>query len=192
MIKSQTFRLLRIGYRIGQFPRRIPGSKLDQPQADLDGFVDAFHVLPGEPADLLLEPLSVHRPNLVDDDGRAFRQVAVCRLDHDFPGKRRFRELGTDGSHDGDRAVLVGDVILNDNCGPSLLDLMANGGVEREQVDLAATGKGYFFRLRPWATCHDSSSKGNHSAAICRSRSALAKASCFSRCLRFCRPWVSM
>jgi hypothetical protein len=81
--------------------------------------------------------------NLVDDDGRAFGQATVCRLDHDFPGKRRLRELGTDGSHDGDRAVLVGDVILDDDGGPSLLNLVAERGIEANQVDLAATGKGY-------------------------------------------------
>src|ERR1035438_10262065 len=172
-------------------PRWIPGSKLDQPQADLDGFIHPFHVLPGEPADLLLEPQSVHRPNLVGDNGRALRQTAVCRFNHDFPGERRLREMGTDGRHDGDWAVLVGDVIPDDDGGPSFLDLVADCGVERNQVDLAATGKGYFFLFRPWATCHAPSSKGNHSAAICRSRSALARASCFSRSRRFCRPWVS-
>src|ERR1035441_9900000 len=130
-------------------------------------------------------------PVLGDDDGRAFGQATVCRLNHDLPGKRRLRELGTDGSHDGDRAVLVGDVILDDDGGPSLLNLVAERGVEANQVDLAATGKGYFFLFLLWATCHASSSKGNHSAANCRSRSALARASCFSRSRRFCRPWVS-
>ena len=80
-----------------------------------------LHGLPGESAHLLLEPRSVHRPNLVNGDGRAFRQTAVCRLNHNFPGKRWLRELGTDGSHDGDRTVLVGDVIIADDGGPGLL-----------------------------------------------------------------------
>ena len=56
-----------LGKALGQFPRWIPGSKLDQPQADPYCYVHAcvcqlgvaFHVLPGEPAELLSEPQSV-------------------------------------------------------------------------------------------------------------------------------------
>src|ERR1035441_8713835 len=65
------------------------------------------------------------------------------------PGKRRLREVGTDGSHDGEWAVSVGDVILDDDGGPSLLDFVADRGVEANQVDLAATQGSWLESLSP-------------------------------------------
>src|ERR1022692_2001233 len=175
----------------GRSSNGFSGSEFKQSQADFDGLVHPLHALSGQPPQPFLQAQPVHRPDLVDNDGRTSGQTAVRGFDHDLPGKRRIRELGTDGGHDGDRAVLVGDVVLDDNSRSSLLDFVSDSRIKSNQVNLAATREGYFFLFLPWATCHASSSKGNHSAAICRSRSALARASCFNRSRRFCRPWVS-
>jgi hypothetical protein len=84
--------------------------------------------------------------------------------------------MRTDGGGDGNGAVLVRNVVLDDE--RWAVDLVASGGVKLGQIDLASPGKRHFRLDRtgflPWRGSSDirdaSSSRGNHSAAIARSR----------------------
>src|SRR5437879_10881904 len=112
---------------------------------------------------------------------------------------RRVSKLGTDGCHDRDGTVLIRHVVLDDDRGPRFLDLMSAGGVERDKVDIASAGRRHarlsFVRFLDLAdlsnVCNASSSNGNHSAAIARSRSAFSIASALRRVRRLALPSVS-
>jgi len=57
-------------------------------------------------AELFDQPLSIYRPNLVENDSRGDQEAALGRQHH-FAWMGRIIEAGTDGSHNGDRAVLI-------------------------------------------------------------------------------------
>lgn len=105
------------------------------------------------------------------------------------PGAWRVGEMRTDGGDDGNGAVLVRDVVLDDDRWPGLLGLVASAGIEINQIDVASSGERHFSLdrtgFRPWRDSPDirdaSSSSGNQSAAIARSRCAFASASAFRR-----------
>src|ERR1035441_9743715 len=56
---------------------------------------------------------------------------------------RRGGEVRTDCRHDRYGAVLIGNVVLDDDGRPRLFDLVADGGIEGEKIDLAPSGKGH-------------------------------------------------
>ena len=75
----------------------------------------------------------------------------------------------------------VTDVVLNVQCRAGLFDRVASCGIEVYEIDFASAPKGHL-RLVALASSGDvcffldaSSSKGNHSAATARLRSALAR-----------------
>jgi len=93
------------------------------------------------------------------------------------------RNMGCDGRDDGDRAVPVPDVFLDDDHGPGFPDLVPSGRIEFDEVDFASPGKGHarfgfvsFFDSLEFSNAFQaSSSSGNHSAAISRSRLAFTR-----------------
>src|ERR1035441_2677428 len=92
-------------------------------------------------------------------------------------------------THNRDGTVLVGYIVLDDKRRPRLPDLVPNGGIEVDEIDLTTARAGHaILDLRLIDLCFAtavvtdaSSSSGNHSAAISTSRPALASASRFRR-----------
>src|ERR1019366_1939725 len=95
-------------------------------------------------------------------------------------------ELRGNRGDDGDRAVVVVDVVLDDDRGPRLLDFRAAGRLELDEVHVAAQDDGHSLSsLR-----HTSSESGSHSVAIWRSKSARRMARSFMRARRSARSWA--
>src|SRR5258707_2886694 len=109
------------------------------------------------------------------------------------------REFRCDRHDDGDGAVPIPDVVLDDQRRPGLPDLGAPSGIELDQMDFAAARETHFrlvfevgFVAREVSNFLDAScSSGNHSAAIERSRPAFARYPASSRWLRFFFPRLS-
>src|ERR1022692_874203 len=106
-------------------------------------------------------------------NGRDDRDLAVLVADVVLDDEGRHRDL----------AVLVADVVLDDEGRPRLLDLVAAGWIKFDEVEIPSLRKRHvrlvlvvFFGSRAASNVRQaSSSSGNHSAAIARSRSALAR-----------------
>src|SRR5712671_6065464 len=102
----------------------------DERETDLKRVVDTFHGGGLEGADSLLEPFAIYGSNLVEDNGRAKRKSALRLLDNYVRWVGRGIESRTDRRHDGDRAIAVADVVLNDQSRSGLLNLMAPSRIE--------------------------------------------------------------
>ena len=106
-------------------------SESPQTKGNGDGVVNLGHGLLVEASDRLHKPSSVYSPdllekrdrNLVESGGSAFR-------DEHVRGRQRQADGRCDRRHDGGSQIFVGDVILNDERGTRLFDLVADGGVE--------------------------------------------------------------
>lgn len=107
-----------------------PESHHSKAETNFDSVIDfarGFHI---NNIKTLYETLAVNGADLVEMDrgwqGEAIRLVGLH--DH-FDGIRRRRKLRRNRRHDGDAAVPIPDVVLNDQGRSGLLDLVALGGV---------------------------------------------------------------
>src|ERR1700739_2532535 len=173
--------------------------KSDEPQADEQCFIDLAHCGSIYCPETLHKALAVHGTDLVQNDRRGFRQSAFPCGKNYFARVRRIAKLRTYDSHNRDRAVLVRDIILDDERGPGFLDFMADSGIKGNKVDFATPRKAHSDfglrvlerRVRGAGLPAASSSNGNHPAAIATSRSALASASRLRRSRSMSFPWTS-
>jgi hypothetical protein len=84
------------------------------------------------------ESLPVDGAELVQPNGRTdFQAVAAGRFDYDFHGIGDRRDFGSYGCHNSQRTKPVANVVLDDQSGTGLFDLVANGGVEGYEIDFS-------------------------------------------------------
>jgi hypothetical protein len=153
----------------------------NQPEADLNGLIDASHGCGVERAQELEEPGSIHGTDLAKVDRRAHRQaVRFRRCNRDLQTVRDWRESRRNGSDDRNGAVSVADIVLDHERRAASSGVLTARGIEPDQVDISSPRRGHERFLRAglvtffvavWSTIsHASASSGNHSAAISRSR----------------------
>lgn len=89
-------------------------SKIDQPNADLERFVDFAHHFVVEMRNFVGQPLFVDRSDLLEKQHGIPVEAMGSRVD--FHMRRQFRllDLGRNGRYDHRRAEAVADIVLND------------------------------------------------------------------------------
>ena len=101
-------------------------SETDQSQADLDRLIDLFHGLGIGGTEPLYQAHSVYGADLVEQgDGSHQQAGSLVGGKQGVNRVKREAHRGRDGGHDGNAAELVGNVVLDDECGASLLNLAA-------------------------------------------------------------------
>jgi hypothetical protein len=98
----------------------------------------------------------INGSDLIEEHPRGYRQAALRRLNEDFGRVQGFVKLGTDSRDDGDRAMKIGDVVLDNQSRARFLNLRSDDVVEIAEIDLATFQPDY---RRP--PCHTSSSSAN-------------------------------
>jgi hypothetical protein len=146
-------------------------SYCQEPQADLYRLIGLFHSPGIGDAKTPDKPRPVHRTDLAEDRDRSHRKACAlaCAQQHMHRAQRK-ADRRSDRRHDRYAGQPVGDVVLDDQRRPSLLNFPAYCRVEDREVDFTAPR---IFRFGSFVSsrCHASLSTANQSAAISPSRS---------------------
>ena len=92
----------------------VSGLELDKTETDSEGIVNTAHGFGAEGSEEFDETAFVNGADLVEKRGGLGFETSFGRSDKHVGGVGRILELRGEGGHDGDGAVAVGGVVLQD------------------------------------------------------------------------------
>src|SRR5215472_17961014 len=110
-------------------------SHVDEAQAEAQRAIYPLHPFGSERTQAFHESLLIHGTNLIREHDGIHFHAAFWRQDEHLRGIERFFIPGCDGAHNGNGAVAVGNIILDDERWPHLLDLGSDGGIELDEIN---------------------------------------------------------
>jgi hypothetical protein len=84
------------------------------------------------------QPALVYGSDLIQQNDGVSSQAGFSCSKQNLGRIQAFIEFRTDGGNDGQRAEVVRDIVLNDDCGTRLPDLRPNRWIEAHQVNISS------------------------------------------------------